>query len=533
MWRRLYFLLFLVRVYFALSPSYLHPDENFQGPEVVAGRVFSYPVHETWEFTSAHPIRSTFPLWLAYGWPMYILRWLWEGFGYDVSPSVVYWALRVLMLTLSVVMEDWAIHELVVSPRARRVAVPLVASSYVTWTFQTHTFSNSLETLLVLWSLVLIQRIVEDKKRSGILASSILGFMVVPATTFPAQASHPHHPGDSAHAANMDRPFSFVFLAPVALLTAFVAICIDTTFYTPGEFTFAKVFSSPVITPYNNFRYNSVSENLAQHGIHPRYQHFLVNLPQLLGPAFPLLFFLRRAHFTPVLVSALSGVTLLSIFPHQEARFLLPAVPLILSSIRLPGPRIRNAWMALWIVFNLALGILMGIYHQGGIIPVQMHIAKTNESVSHAFWWKTYSPPTWLLNGKNSNLTTIDLMGIPGPQMLQSVLTALPPCRSRKPPPLNRDAVYLVAPRSAHFLLPHVQPSRQKANLARRQKDLVLVPVWSYPRHVNLDDLDFAEDGLAQTVRRVVGDRGLVVWRAERNCWGDGGEGEGQGDGEE
>jgi hypothetical protein len=96
---------------------------------------------------------------------MYILRWLWEGFGLEVSPSVVYWTLRVLMLALSVVMEDWAIHELVESPRARRVAVPLVASSYVTWTFQTHTFSNSIETLLVSWSLVLIQRIVEDKVR--------------------------------------------------------------------------------------------------------------------------------------------------------------------------------------------------------------------------------------------------------------------------------------------------------------------------------------------------------------------------------
>ena len=38
MWRRTYFLLILVRIYFALSPSYLHPDENFQGPEVVAGK---------------------------------------------------------------------------------------------------------------------------------------------------------------------------------------------------------------------------------------------------------------------------------------------------------------------------------------------------------------------------------------------------------------------------------------------------------------------------------------------------------------
>jgi len=32
-----------VRLYFALSPSYLHPDENFQGPEVIAGMHISIP----------------------------------------------------------------------------------------------------------------------------------------------------------------------------------------------------------------------------------------------------------------------------------------------------------------------------------------------------------------------------------------------------------------------------------------------------------------------------------------------------------
>lgn len=37
MLRRLYLFLVIVRLYFALSPSYLHPDENFQGPEVIAG----------------------------------------------------------------------------------------------------------------------------------------------------------------------------------------------------------------------------------------------------------------------------------------------------------------------------------------------------------------------------------------------------------------------------------------------------------------------------------------------------------------
>lgn len=39
MWRRTYLLLLVVRLWFALSPSYLHPDENFQGPEVIAGKL--------------------------------------------------------------------------------------------------------------------------------------------------------------------------------------------------------------------------------------------------------------------------------------------------------------------------------------------------------------------------------------------------------------------------------------------------------------------------------------------------------------
>ena len=213
-----------------------------------------------------------------------------------------------------------------------------------------------------------------------------------------------------------------------------------------------------------------------------------------------------------VLASALSGVALLSIFPHQEARFLLPAVPLILSSIRLPSPRFRTPWIISWIIFNLVLGTLMGLFHQGGIVPVQMHIAKTNETVTHAFWWKTYSPPTWLLNGKNEELKTVDLMGRPGEQMLEKVKEVLPPCRTRKPPQIQgRGATYLVAPRSAYFLKPYQDPSRKE--------EVSLEEVWSYRQHLNLDDMDFADDGVRNTISRVVGDRGLVVWRATRNCW--------------
>ena len=37
MWTRTYLALVVVRLYLALQPSYIHPDENFQGPEVIAG----------------------------------------------------------------------------------------------------------------------------------------------------------------------------------------------------------------------------------------------------------------------------------------------------------------------------------------------------------------------------------------------------------------------------------------------------------------------------------------------------------------
>ncbi|KAA8572524.1 hypothetical protein EYC84_003134 [Monilinia fructicola] len=63
---RIFIRSFLLRLWFAISPSYLHPDENFQGPEVIAGQIFSYPVKLTWEFTSDNPIRSVFPLWPIY-----------------------------------------------------------------------------------------------------------------------------------------------------------------------------------------------------------------------------------------------------------------------------------------------------------------------------------------------------------------------------------------------------------------------------------------------------------------------------------
>ncbi|KAF2756003.1 hypothetical protein EJ05DRAFT_85650 [Pseudovirgaria hyperparasitica] len=530
MWRRTYLLLILVRLWFALSPSYLHPDENFQGPEVIAGgllssaysflaneipcagRVFSYQVHLTWEFTSENPIRSSFPLWLTYGLPMYILHWIWEGAGKgEVPPFIVYWVLRIIMFTLSFVLEDWAIHELVQSPSQRRRAVLLVASSYVTWTLQTHTFSNSIETLVLAWSMVLIHRIVEDKERSSALACTLLGFLSVLGVfnriTFPAFLLVP---GLQLCPHFKRKPFSLLFIILSVAFTTFLAIGFDTAFYQNETLNFIDLVRRPVITPLNNLIYNSSSENLAQHGLHPYYQHIVANLPQLLGPAFPLLFLSYRKSLR--LASAVAGILLLSLFPHQEARFLLPTIPLILSSIRLPKylPRL---WLASWIIFNAFFGILMGVYHQGGVVPAQNYIAASEENISHVFWWKTYSPPVWLLDGKSENLSTIDLMGLQGDLMVARVQDALSCDHSRTLNSTSPASVYLVAPRSAYYLKPYIQGSDSATpNL------LHLEEVWSHTSHLNLDDLDFGDDGIWPTLSRVVGDRGLVIWEARKSC---------------
>ncbi|KAK9436223.1 Alg9-like mannosyltransferase [Metarhizium brunneum] len=515
MWRRTYLLLVLIRLWFALSPSYLHPDENFQGPEIIAGQIFSYPVRRTWEFTSEHPIRSVFPLWPVYGLPMLLLRWLWIGNGHDgeIPPIAVFWTLRVLMFLISFVLEDWALHELIPSPRHRRVAVLLVASSYVTWTYQTHTFSNSVETLVVAWSLVLIQRIVDTRQQSSLLSSTVLGivavFGVFNRITFPAFLLIP---GLRLIPHFLNKPFSFVALASAALITTVIAIALDTAFYSSEPVTWANLISRPTITPLNFFLYNSDTANLAQHGIHPWYQHVAANLPQLLGPAAALVF--AKPHLSLRLYSAISGLFVLSIFPHQEARFLLPTVPLILSSVELPKNKIMlRTWAVAWIIFNLFLGVLMGIYHQGGVVPGQVFMSKQPDA-TQAIWWKTYTPPIWLLNGKNEVLQTRDVMGLKGDALLTQ-LTELATCdtpadRRNQEYLKEKNGTYLIAPASATWLDPYLS-NKGLHGLRFRE-------VWRYRKHLNLDDLDFGDDGIWNTLSRVIGRRGLIAWRVTKSC---------------
>lgn len=301
-----------------------------------------------------------------------------------------------------------------------------------------------------------------------------------------------------------------MFLA--GLLTTAVAIALDTAFYTSQPISWVDILSRPVITPFNNLLYNISPTNLAQHGLHPWYQHLLVNIPMLLGPAALLLF--TQPHLSLRLYSAVSGIFVLSVFQHQEARFLLPTVPLILSSVQLPKNRtILRIWAGVWIIFNIIFGVLMGIYHQGGIVPGQVFMSNQPDA-THVIWWKTYTPPIWLLNGKNEVLQTRDVMGMQ-PELLMIELEKLATCdtpadRRNSEYLKEKNGTYLIAPMSAEWLDPYLSNKGLKGLRFRE--------VWRYRKHLNLDDLDFAEDGIWETLSRVVGRRGLVAWRVTKSC---------------
>ncbi|BFZ65098.1 alpha 1,2 mannosyltransferase [Saitoella coloradoensis] len=377
---------------------------------------------------------------------------------------------------------DLAVPHLV-GPGSAAIPLLLHASSYTTLTYQAHTFSNGIETVLVVWSIVLCFRL---RARASATHSALLGLLAAlgiwTRITFPAFLL----PAIVRLIPSFLRRSSLLAASGFAFsATAFAAILVDSAYFARDGW---------VITPLNNLMYNTSSANLALHGIHARYTHFVGNLPLLLGPALVLVFVkIRRLGLS--FWCAMSGVAVLSIFPHQEPRFLLPAVPLILSSITsLPGPRFWRTCLATWVMFNTVLAILMGALHQGGVLPTLL-AAKQQSAVCPSgertmIWWETYTPPTWLLGSTPVN--TRDMAG----SDWNDVKSVLDASATSVPGQKWCAKTLLVAPVSA-----------QKVLGGTKGLELVHVSPW----HIGLDDLNF-EDGVTKELKRVLGGLGLGVW---------------------
>ena len=100
-------------------------------------------------------------------------------------------------------------------------------------------------------------------------------------------------------------------------------------------------------------------------------------------------------------------------------------------------------------------------------------------------------------------------MGTPFADMKAHVQASLGDDCSR---PESRVA--LVAPWST------IELDKWKEDAGGEDSGVKIEELWRYGRHFNLDDLDFAREGLWSTLRRVVGRRGLVVWGVRRGCAG-------------
>jgi GPI mannosyltransferase 4 len=162
----------------------------------------------------------------------------------------------------------------------------------------------------------------------------------------------------------------------------------------------------------------------------------------------------------------ISSLILLSSRPHQEFRFLLPIIPLLLTSLsrflpfylflsdsrdaksrlrsdrKAPDPLKKElypkvtsryyVWCAFWILFNLLAGIFMGSLHQSAIVPSAQYLSnrirqsppppvclhpENSESVrqTRMIWHRTYPAPDWLFaQPLDDSQTSIEIFNLGG-----------------------------------------------------------------------------------------------------------------------
>ncbi|KAK1344013.1 hypothetical protein QTO34_014571 [Cnephaeus nilssonii] len=393
----------LLRLLWCLLPQtgYVHPDEFFQSPEVMAEDILGIEGARPWEFHPSSSCRTVvFPL-LTSGFAFWLLK-LWKELGPWpglVSGYMLLVGPRLLLTALSFAL-DVAVYHLAPLWRAERWnALVLLSGSYVTLVFYTRTFSNAIEGLLFAWLLVLVSprvaRSPAPKKPApgswwhswllgSILAAgffnrpTFLAFALVPVFLWGIRGAT-----DSAFKSLTKAALG---LLPGATLTAAVFVVVDSWYFSS---LLTDQPNTLVLTPANFLQYNLDPQNLERHGTHLRLTHLALNgfllfgmlhaqalragwqqlrvclraLAQmrslrvwdaqrlLPGPSSHLLFL----YFTPL--------ALLSAFSHQEARFL---IPLIVPLVLLCSPQTQPVpCKGTLVLFNALGALFFGCLHQG------------------------------------------------------------------------------------------------------------------------------------------------------------------------
>ncbi|KAH1175513.1 hypothetical protein KIL84_008387 [Mauremys mutica] len=391
-----------------------------------AGDILDLQVYYPWEFLSSSPCRTVvFPL-ITSGITYWMIKSLQQlgMWSNGINSYTLLVSPRLLLTTFSFIL-DYSVYRLAPFWGADRWnALVLLAGSYVTLVFYTRTFTNTLEGLLFALLMVLVSPKAvgygTDISQAKPTSSSLIGIITVAGffnrPTFLAFALMPLLYWAVLNATSQHSIKTIAkHLLKLVSSTAFTAIIFtaaDTLYFTSigSEIslysikkngllsTIAQINQNVTVTPFNFLRYNLNLHNLAQHGIHPRFTHFAVNGIMLFGILhilaisvglkmlklnIHLLSWIRLHNHRPptMLVLAKGKPTLLlfyfvplaflSLFNHQEPRFL---IPLILPLVLLITPQNRTLkWKPIIIIFNVLGALLFGCLHQGGLIPCLSH----------------------------------------------------------------------------------------------------------------------------------------------------------------
>ncbi|KAG2134780.1 glycosyltransferase family 22 protein [Suillus clintonianus] len=435
--------LWILRTCFALfGTGYIHPDEHMQNGEVTSGDLLAYHTVRTWEWSTACPVRSIVPAFATTGIPVWFAEFLSKKYlTWGVQPVLLFRLERFAFLVISGLI-DYSLTSLVPRPRNRLLGLLLLASSHVMNTFQVRPFSNSIEAVLVGLSLALLRKInsvkaLDKRYYLHLLAITfVTGIFTRPTfLIFGAPIAYQVALGTFTRAGTAARWLRLV----VPPLSTSAAAC--TAFLVADTLYFRGALDDLVVTPFNFLKYNFSSHNLAGHGLHPRWLHVFVNLPMLFGPW--VLWLGVRAIvdcaisfnekndksfevnvLCPTIIQMIIlSLTVLSVQPHQEPRFLVPLLLPIIVLIANTG-RLAHVGKAFWVscsIFNLVLAVLFGVLHQGGVVPSLFHLHSVVANASlgtrtNIVYWKTYMPPPHFLGVREQDISSgmisfVDLAG--------------------------------------------------------------------------------------------------------------------------
>ncbi|KAG1903671.1 glycosyltransferase family 22 protein [Suillus fuscotomentosus] len=472
--RWIYVGLWTLRICFALlGTGYIHPDEHMQNGEVTSGDLMPYHTIRTWEWSAVLPVRSIVPAFATTGIPVWFAKVLSkEHLIQGVHPILLFRLERSAFLLLSGLI-DYSLMSLVPTPSARRLGLLLLASSHVMNTFQVRPFSNSIEAVLISLSLLFLRKIRSVKMLDKsydihlLAITFVTGIFTRPTfLIFGAPIAFQVALGTFIHARTVTR---WLRLVVPPLFTA-AGTC--TAFLVADTLYFRGTLDDIVVTPFNFLMYNFASQNLAEHGVHPRWLHIFVNLPMLFGPWITWLavrvivdsatlfnkkndksFEVDVLHPTIIQMIILS-LSVLSVQPHQEPRFLVPLLLPIIVLIANTG-QLAHVGKTFWVscsIFNFVLAVLFGILHQGGVVPSLFHLHPLVANASlgtrtNIIYWKTYMPPLHLLGVNERDVATglvsfVDLAGASQDDFAASLSAD------------DYDKIFLVTPVAMRYTLP-------------------------------------------------------------------------------